>query len=223
MKNQYVVKIGIGKNCFLSSISGDPGRTLRIGNAKRYKTENAAKAALTRARNNNPHRVFSGEIIYLPHRPPYKRKPEIMFKNGEVHKRCTGLCKTFKPNTIEFFGKNDGNNLQRQCFSCKARYVREKKREKLGEELIFHEFYQEWVGVNYTPNSSGRKKKKTFKEDLIISEKEIKDNKHYKFEVLSFRKNKKMYLMNEDNNKFIKKLIKKGNYGHQKGEGICPF
>ena len=48
----FIVEIQPG--CWLADLEGDPGRTLVKENAKHYRTEPAAKAALTRARKFRP-------------------------------------------------------------------------------------------------------------------------------------------------------------------------
>lgn len=48
----YIVELHEG--CWVAPWSGDPGRTLKIHNARRYAHRSSAKAALTRARKYRP-------------------------------------------------------------------------------------------------------------------------------------------------------------------------
>ncbi len=57
VQSVYIVEcISKGQSWWLADWEGDPGRTLVIENAKVYKTEASAKAAITRAINRNPTR-----------------------------------------------------------------------------------------------------------------------------------------------------------------------
>ena len=55
----------ISPGCWLAPWTGDPGRTAVGANAKRYKTEGAAKAALTRARKAFRWRRIKGRVVYV--------------------------------------------------------------------------------------------------------------------------------------------------------------
>jgi hypothetical protein len=46
--------VEIETECWLAPWQGDPGRTLRLENAKRYKSQHAAECALRRARKFRP-------------------------------------------------------------------------------------------------------------------------------------------------------------------------
>lgn len=55
-----------GSPCWLAPWNGDPGRTVVRKNAKQYKTESAANAALARAIKRNPSRNFEGRGKVVP-------------------------------------------------------------------------------------------------------------------------------------------------------------
>lgn len=59
-------KNGTSKYWLISGNVGDPPRTVVRENAKRYKTEAAAKAALTRAIKRNPSRQLEGRGKVVP-------------------------------------------------------------------------------------------------------------------------------------------------------------
>ena len=59
IEKKYVVELE--KKVWIAPISGDPGRTVVLRNARQYKTMPAAKAALTRARK---YRLFQNAKIY---------------------------------------------------------------------------------------------------------------------------------------------------------------
>ena len=60
---EYVVKFfNNGQPYWLADWNGDPGRTLKKENAKRFKTLPAAKAARTKAIKENPDRYLRGEL-----------------------------------------------------------------------------------------------------------------------------------------------------------------
>ena len=48
---------------WLRNWGGDPGRTVVLANAQRYKTKGAALAALTRARKKYPYRKIKGRVV----------------------------------------------------------------------------------------------------------------------------------------------------------------
>jgi len=58
-KTVYIVELH--ENCWIAPISGDPGRTIVQNHAQHFKTESAAKAALTKARKYRP---FKNARIY---------------------------------------------------------------------------------------------------------------------------------------------------------------
>lgn len=51
--------VQLQEGCWLAPWRGDPGRTLLIENAKRFRTENGAKHALSHAKKMFPFRDFS--------------------------------------------------------------------------------------------------------------------------------------------------------------------
>lgn len=59
----YVVELQQHVRMWIAPWQGDPGRTCVEATAVRYKTESAAKAALTRARRYSP---FKQARIYIP-------------------------------------------------------------------------------------------------------------------------------------------------------------
>lgn len=48
------IVVQLSPNCWLADWEGDPGRTTKIENAKQFKSERAAKIALTAARKFRP-------------------------------------------------------------------------------------------------------------------------------------------------------------------------
>ena len=54
--------VAISEDCWLAPWTGDPGRTCLIENAKRYKTEAAAKRALSIAAKRYRFRHLTGHI-----------------------------------------------------------------------------------------------------------------------------------------------------------------
>ena len=54
--------VAISDDCWLAPWSGDPGRTCLIENAKRYKTEPAARRALSIAAKKYKFRRLTGRI-----------------------------------------------------------------------------------------------------------------------------------------------------------------
>lgn len=58
---EWLAKLSEG--CWLAPWEGDPGRTIVEDNAQRYKTEGAAKAALTRARKRHTFRKIKGQAV----------------------------------------------------------------------------------------------------------------------------------------------------------------
>lgn len=57
-EREYIVEL-YGGSQFLAPWSGDPGRTCVLANAKRYKSEYAARCALAYAKRNYPRRDYS--------------------------------------------------------------------------------------------------------------------------------------------------------------------
>lgn len=50
--------------CWLCKVSGDPGRTMVLASASRWKTRKQAESALARAKRENPHRHFrAAEVV----------------------------------------------------------------------------------------------------------------------------------------------------------------
>jgi len=54
--------VAISEDCWLAPWTGDPGRTCLIENAKRYKSEAAAKRALSTAAKRYKFRKLTGDI-----------------------------------------------------------------------------------------------------------------------------------------------------------------
>lgn len=54
----------IGEGCWIAPWDGDPGRTCVEQNAKRYKTESAANAALARIRKKFAFRKIEGRAVW---------------------------------------------------------------------------------------------------------------------------------------------------------------
>jgi len=52
LSREYVVQLQIG--CWIADWEGDPGRTLKLGNAKRFSTQHKAYIALEQARTYRP-------------------------------------------------------------------------------------------------------------------------------------------------------------------------
>lgn len=67
MKNQttgFVVEFKNGSsNFWLADWTGDPGRTHKWDNAKKFKSSQAAKSALKKAVADNPHRKLDGAVV----------------------------------------------------------------------------------------------------------------------------------------------------------------
>lgn len=74
--------VAISDDCWLAPWSGDPGRTCLIENAKRYKTESAARHALSIAAKKYTFRHLTGRIYrvetdaskHLTTVPPLRKK-----------------------------------------------------------------------------------------------------------------------------------------------------
>lgn len=60
----YVVELQ--ENCWLADVTGDPGRTVLIENAQRFKHKSKAEKALQKAKIDNPFRKFTtAEVVFL--------------------------------------------------------------------------------------------------------------------------------------------------------------
>lgn len=61
MLTEFVVQIA--ENCWLADVDGDPGRTMVLQFARRWKSEKAAQRALNRAKRENRHRHFNDATV----------------------------------------------------------------------------------------------------------------------------------------------------------------
>ena len=60
----YVVELQEG--CWLADVTGDPGRTVLIENAQKFKHKSNAEKALQKAKKDNPFRQFTtAEVVFL--------------------------------------------------------------------------------------------------------------------------------------------------------------
>lgn len=61
---QYEFVVELQDGCWLADWEGDPGRTLRLGNAKLFRSEQDAAFALEETRRNFPRRGYRDAKIY---------------------------------------------------------------------------------------------------------------------------------------------------------------
>ena len=60
----YVVELQ--ENCWLADVTGDPGRTVVLENAQKFKSKNLAMLALVKAKVDNPFRKFTNaRVVFL--------------------------------------------------------------------------------------------------------------------------------------------------------------